>query len=628
MTWNSQRTDAERLNDAIRTPGGDRLAIDAPLYHRVPKDLEENLRHRRKWLEIGSSSREAAETIWQFCKADPLWYWNTWCWTFDPRIKHGRTELPFITYPYQDQALLDIINAIRNGEDRLIEKSRDMGASWIVLYAFEYLWHFEDSMTTFRLVSRKEDLVDAPGDPDSLMWKLDFILKWQPRWLKPTFIRNSLHLANERTGSTIDGESTTSDAGRGGRSTADLYDEFASVPNADPVLASSADRTNCRIFASTPKGQANAFYRLRDRGEIKIIRFHWSQHPVKAKGLYASSNGKLQILDGEQLTDYPYILDGKLRSPWYDKECKRRTAMEVAQELDIDYLGSDYQFFDSAALDRISKTLVVSPFRRGELCFDPLSLRTKTAAFRDDPKGRFRLWTQLDQRGRIVGAESRSWVIAADVAMGTGASNSTISFGCREVPEKIGEIACPYSSPQDWAELSIALANWLKGDGDNDPEIIFEANGPGRLFGDKLQKRQYPRIFWRTKDGRPDAKQLEQAGWWSTTETKLALLGEYRNALVRGLFTIRSDRSIDEARLYVFRQGGTVEHAGAGGGIDPSGARENHGDQVIADSLLWYRVGKELEPIDRGEKSLVEGSFAARQRERQEKRKREQESLW
>jgi len=31
--------------------------------------------------------------------------------------------------------------------------------------------------------------------------------------------------------------------------------------------------------------------------------------------------------------------------------------MEIAQELDIDYLGSDYQFFDAKTLDRIEKSM-------------------------------------------------------------------------------------------------------------------------------------------------------------------------------------------------------------------------------------------------------------------------------
>lgn len=627
-SWSSQLVEARKFNDALRNPGSEALRLGSDLYRHVPKDPHENLIYRREWLELGNSSPEVARSIWRMCQADILWHLNTWCWTFNPRAKPN-TVVPFITYPFQDEAVLDLQAAIANDEERLIEKSRDMGASWIVIYVFEHLFRFSPHTVSLRMLSRKEDLVDAPGDSDALFWKLDFIHKYTPKWLLPPMTRTSMHKENEATGSTIDGESTTADAGRGGRATAMLLDEFASMPNGDAVLAATADVTNCRLIPSTPKGQGNAYFRLKKKGEIKVLRFHWSQHPVKAKNLYASSGGELLILEGEQIEGYPYILDGKLRSPWYDAQCRRRTPMEIAQELDIDYLGSDYQFYEAAALDRIS-AMATEPMRVGELRYDPLSLLPRAEVpFAEDVKGRLRLWSHLDTRGRLVGSSMRrSWVIAADIAMGTGASNSAIAFGCRELPEQIGEIACPRTTPQDWAEFAIALAHWLKADGDEDPEIIFEANGPGRLFSDRLLKRQYPRIYWRTKDGRPDSKQTELAGWWSTPETKLSLMGEHRRALTQGLFTLHSQETIDELRQYVFRQGGVVEHAGAGTSPDPSGAKENHGDRAIASALLWHRIGTDIDPPSRGDKPLTEGTFAARQRERREKLKREQEQRW
>ena len=133
----------------------------------------------------------------------------------------------------------------------MIEKSRDMGASWMCLMAFEWVWHFH-SISSFLLVSRKEDLVDKTNDPRSLMWKIDYMHKNQPRWLLPSIGRSNFHIINHDTGSTIDGESTTGDVARGDRRTAILLDEFASVDQGARVLAATGDATDCRVMNSTP----------------------------------------------------------------------------------------------------------------------------------------------------------------------------------------------------------------------------------------------------------------------------------------------------------------------------------------------------------------------------------------
>lgn len=51
--------------------------------------------------------------------------------TYNPRL--NKPHVPFITYPYQDQFILDIINAVETGIDVWVEKSRDMGLSRTML---------------------------------------------------------------------------------------------------------------------------------------------------------------------------------------------------------------------------------------------------------------------------------------------------------------------------------------------------------------------------------------------------------------------------------------------------------------------------------------------------------------
>jgi hypothetical protein len=71
----------------------------------------------------------------------------------------------------------------------------------------ERCWHWWPS-PSFLTVSRKEDLVNAPGDPDSAFWKLDFTHRHLPRgslWkltddesISEIWLTGPLSMANQR----------------------------------------------------------------------------------------------------------------------------------------------------------------------------------------------------------------------------------------------------------------------------------------------------------------------------------------------------------------------------------------------------------------------------------------------
>ncbi len=588
--------------------------MSSPFYDLVPKDFAANLKFRREMIQMGCCDPKAAEELWIMCSRDPLFYINTFVFTYDPRRQPS--ALPFITYDYQDEAILSIEDALGD-HDLFIEKSRDMGASWLCIFGFEYRFHFRP-LQSFLCVSRKEDLVDKTEDPDCLFWKMDFIHKNQPGWLRPNVNRTKLHIYNIDNGSTIDGSSTTGDVGRGGRRTAILLDEFASVDDGHAVLRATRDTTTCRLFNSTPKGTGNAFYDMKQT-DVEKLRMHWSKHPIKSAGLYISENGQLNIMDTRFAfpADYEFILDGKLRSPWYDAECKRAAhTMEIAQELDIDYLGSDYQFFDSLVLDRIQKEQVKEPYLVGDLDFDVTTFTPH--GFLEREKGPLLLWAYVDARGHLP--EDRNYVLGVDVAAGTGASNSCISITDCKTKEKIGEYAVNKYKPHELAKVAVAMARWLKG-ASGTARLIWEANGPGREFGDTVIELGYRNIYYRVNERSLSKKQSDTPGWFSTKEGKLALLGDYRKSLASNEFINRSYQAIREAREYVFTAAGSVEHAKSINTIDPTGARENHGDRVIADALCW-RGMKEFHTATSTEPEIPDHCIYAR-RMAADKRKRE-----
>lgn len=580
-----------------------------PYYQLVPKQFDQNLAFRREMLAWGASSRHAAHELWLMCARDLLFYVNAFCWIHEPRSRR-MPVLPFITYPFQDGTFQELESAIGD-HDLHIEKSREMGASWMCLVAFEHPWHFQDYQT-FMIFSRVEHCVDLKEDPASLFGKLDFLHKMQPAWLLPGYRhlgsddpnRALLRLHNPDNHSGFIGESTTGNIGRSGRYTAVLGDEYASIKESHEVRAALISVSKCRVYNSTPKGSSNAFAELKETS-IRRISLHWPLHPKKNKGLYFDANDKP-------------------RSPWYDAECEQiQHPRIIAQELDIDYLASDYTFFNFEVLNRIVREVCRPAYTTGSLhftpqCAEPLDFQ--------EGAGPLKLWFYPDEDGRPP--QDTSYVIGVDVATGTqdatgrGYSYSAASVWDRTTNEKVAEFMVHGVEPQPFAKSVVALTKWFKGLDDQGAFLIWEDNGPGQLFKAEVIRLGYRNIHYRRNERSIGKKRSDLPGWWSTPESKAALLGDYRQALATGDVVNRSRESVEECRFYVFvmaNQG--VEHSRAHQSEDPSTARHNHGDIVIADAVSWLGLTEVRETKPEIEPMMPDSCFAARREMRQAKQR-------
>lgn len=283
-------------------------------------------------LSDPSSTPEGRKRIRELCKNDILFWINQYGKTYDPRAK--TPDLPFKLYPYQENLVESLLHHIRDGEDLLIEKSRDMGVSWLVLLVFQWLWLFHPG-SNFLLGSRKADYVDRLGDISTLMEKLRYNLYRQPEWLLPEGFKRHQHdhylkLVNPENGNSIVGESSNANFARGGRYKAILMDEFAYWQTAEMSYASAGQSSPCRIVVSTPHGNSNKFAELRFNSSIHIQSIHWSLHPTKD-------------------------------AAWYELQKRRMTEDEVARELDINYQLS--------SRDRVFREFTVK--HRRELQWNP-----------------------------------------------------------------------------------------------------------------------------------------------------------------------------------------------------------------------------------------------------------------
>lgn len=586
-----------------------------PFNPRVPKGLRRNLRWRREITRRAAVDPKFAAAVREAAARDPLFFINAFGWTYDPR-RQDSTKLPFLLYPFQEDAILEIIDAIGD-YDLLVEKSRDMGASWLCIAAIAWCWLFRSGQS-FLFVSRVEDYVDKPGNPKALFWKFDYLIENLPPWLRPAgynpeFHRSRLHVVNPENGSVIDGESTTGNVARGDRRTAILLDEFAAVEQGNKVLTATRDATNCRLFNSTPAGTNNAFYEIRQTS-IKKLRLHWSQHPHKSAGLYTTDGqGNLKVLDAAGYPEgYEPILDGKLRSPWYDAECARAGSLhEIAQELDIDYLGSGYQFFNADAIQAAIRRDARPPILVGDLEYDDTT--AEPIRFRENPKGNLRLWFLLDREGHPP--KDLRYVIGADTSAGTGASNSCLEAYAQVTCDKAAEYVNPYIRPEQFAKQGVALALWL-----NKAFLIWENNGPGRQFGSRVVELKYGNIYYRKREEAISGKTSDIPGWAATRETKLVLMGDYRAAVEKGECINRSKEALEDALEYIFGPNGEIIHARATDKIDPSGARDNHGDRVIGDALAWKGIGERVRNPKSEEPEVPIGCLAWRNKMREQEK--------
>ncbi len=600
----------------------------------VPKDRVENIKFRLGLLDaVRNNGLAGVEAIRRMCAEDILFYINAFGNQYNPDKMGQPGELgPFILYGFQEEAIHEILWCIENRRDLSIQKSRFLGAAWLNLWAMEWLWHWKPYMKML-CVSKDADSVDKSGEPDSLFWKIDFMHEHQPGWLMPRGWRRKKHRMNMRfrnpeNHSTITGVASTGKAGVGGRATVMFVDEFSQIDDDYNLFNRTSNTTSCRIFNGTHLGLDTCFYEINDPNSpvgayIKRLTMHWTSHPDWNQGMYHFDPETQRIVPHDPLYVYPpdfdFIRTGLptggphpgVRSPRYDHEVRRKTSQRaVAMDIDIDPHGASSQFFDAPMIFERIRHDARRPTWRGELKHDPDGLPIRLD---DDPEGHLVLWCPLDH-GK---PPDDLYVMGCDPSTGTGATPTCASIVSATTGTKVGEYTSAELSGAEFAPYYVALAKLFKGADGRGAYIAWEATGPGIKMGQNIMNMGYRRIFWKTKDA--EAKKVvrtEKPGWHVTPRLKLLLLEDYKEALKTGAFCNRSEPALKECLSFIFAKKG-VRHGGDES-EDPTAARDNHGDHVIADALAWMLV-KELgileAPARKAKKAgPVVGSFEWRQK--------------
>jgi hypothetical protein len=556
----------------------------------VPKSLQSNVTWRKKVLKQASSSASLRRSLKLAFAKSPIYWLNLVGWTFlqkkvndegrEGAVLGDASNVPFITWKIQDESLQQIISAIETGNDVVIDKARDMGATWLVIAAFQWYFQFR-SNTTFLELSRKESLVDRQGDMDSLFEKHRYLLRMQPEWLRPkTIIDKKLHLGNGDNGSTIEGESTNKNAGQASRKTAIFLDEFARVAEGEEIDLATADTSACRIFNSTPSGPNTQFTRIlkavrAGTREAKIITLPFERHPQKGKDAYVTEE------EGKAIWT----------SPWREIQKLRRSKANVAQNIDRKHGRAGDSFFDSDEVEKHRRDFERAPLDLGNIAFDvdvPQDVKFSYIRKMDArvvvwvPNGGrkpWRLWVPL-----IGGRPNQltRYIFGVDISAGSGASNSVITVLDHSTGMIVAKFWDAFTSPEELAEIVSFAGIWFGGT--KSPLVVFEKNGPGIIFGKKLLTLGYPTIYYQKVDGLKVEQATRRWGWASSPARKEMLLGMYREALKLGSLINPCKEALDEALDYVYDDHGRIEPGTVGS--EEGGGGALHGDHVIADALV------------------------------------------
>lgn len=210
-----------------------------------------------------------------------------------------------------------------NPQTGLVIKSRDLGATWIVLHFIVWAFLFLRGVQIL-VGSQKEDKVDkAPGTGNlsALFGRIEFIMQRLPVWMVPWLNlrdtraqRQMLLFMNPENGAFVAGESSNPSFGRQNRYWLIFCDEFDLMDHAAEILGSIRDSSAVQLLVTTPNrdlGEQSTAKRMKAEGRHDgLFEVNWWEHPTKTR-------------------------------KWYAQEGKVRFEEDLGSELDLSWEGSD-----------------------------------------------------------------------------------------------------------------------------------------------------------------------------------------------------------------------------------------------------------------------------------------------
>lgn len=285
--------------------------FDARWNGSTPPDYTSVFMWRQQQLKLIRRNPNMLTGAIEYYRTHPVEFIEHWCDTYDPRLASTTrpAHMPFILFDRQKELVEFLYAGLNAQTNLLIEKARDMGATWLAGAVSVHLWRFLPG-ASIGWGSRKEQLVDKLGDADSIFEKIRMLIRGLPRELQPKGFSASEHMPfmrilNPESGATITGESGDN-IGRGGRKLLYFKDESAHYERPEKIEAALSENTRTQIDISSVNGIGNIFYNRRhadssvdwtpgtemQRGKTYVFVMDWRDHPEKTQQWYDERKAK------------------------------------------------------------------------------------------------------------------------------------------------------------------------------------------------------------------------------------------------------------------------------------------------------------------------------------------------
>jgi hypothetical protein len=270
-----------------------------------------------------------------FYRTRPLQFIKHWGVCVEPRDASGGinalTLLPFIPFRKQVELIKFLHALVQERESGLVEKSRDMGATWTCVLFAVWLWCFWPG-AVIGFGSRGSDEVDQIGNPNSIIEKVRIAIRAIPEELLPIGFDLKYHMPfmriiNPETNAMINGD-VGDNIGRGGRSLVYFKDESAHYVHPELVEAALSENAAIQVDLSSVHGIGTVFHRRREagvewepnaelpKGRTRVFVLDWRDHPGKTQEWYDTrrqkfeDEGLLHIFAQEVDRDYSASMEG------------------------------------------------------------------------------------------------------------------------------------------------------------------------------------------------------------------------------------------------------------------------------------------------------------------------------
>ena len=372
----------------------------------------------------------------------------------------------------------------------IILKARQLGISTLTAgYALWMMTFFQDK--NILVIATKQDTAK------NLVTKVRVMHANLPSWLKQRCVEDNKLSLRYVNGSQIKAVSSGPEAARSEALSLLILDEAAFIDKIDDIwTASQATLTTggqC-IALSTPNGVGNWFHKTWVEAEdatgmFNPIKLHWTVHPDRD-------------------------------DDWRQEQNVLLGASGAAQECDCDFLTSGTGVIDAVLLENLRK----------KECKDPIEKRGIDS--------NCWIWEPPNY--------TKKYVVCADVGRGDSADYSAFHVIDIEKVEQVAEYKGRIST-KDFGNMLVSISTEY-----NDALLIIENNNIGWATIQQVIDRDYPNLFYTSKDLKYVDVQHQLSNKYRTTE---------RN-MVAGFSTTMKTRPLIIAKLEeYFRDESVVVHS-------------------------------------------------------------------